>query len=294
MSRFCDGKRVSKSGNTLHTVKYLPERERPKAAFCFHHGLGEHVGRYNTIFQKMADSGIAVFSGDVIGHGKSSGERVYFGSLDQLIEDFACLCQDAKNECDAEYNDPPIPMFIGGHSLGGMIAPLVCLKNQALWAGLLLLSPSLDVEWTFVLRTQAFFGNVLSSLAPKFRVVPKIKTEHLNKDAMKVKEYEEDELVYCGPLPARTANETLKGFSRLSQLKSEFVLPIYAHHGTADRVTLFNATKAFLSGVSSKDVKFIPVENGYHEVLFEEHADSLLQGIIQWIIEHASKNHSRI
>lgn len=48
MSRFCDGKRVSKSGNTLHTVKYLPERVRPKAAFCFHHGLGEHVGRYNT------------------------------------------------------------------------------------------------------------------------------------------------------------------------------------------------------------------------------------------------------
>ena len=37
--------RPSCTGETLFTVKYIPE-QKPKAALCFHHGLGEHIGRY--------------------------------------------------------------------------------------------------------------------------------------------------------------------------------------------------------------------------------------------------------
>jgi len=38
-------KRLGCTGETLFTVKYLPD-QKPKAALCFHHGLGEHIGRY--------------------------------------------------------------------------------------------------------------------------------------------------------------------------------------------------------------------------------------------------------
>lgn len=44
--KYVETSRPSCSGETLFTVKYLPE-QKPKAALCFHHGLGEHVGRYN-------------------------------------------------------------------------------------------------------------------------------------------------------------------------------------------------------------------------------------------------------
>lgn len=157
----------------------------------------------------MADMGIAVFSGDTVGHGKSTGEKAYVQTLECMVNDFDSLCHDAKVYCDDHY-EGGIPMFIGGHSLGGMVAPLTCVLHQEMWSGLLLCSPCMDVEWTPTLRVQAFFGNILASLTPKARIVPKIDLKSLNKDPERVKEYEEDPLNYVGPLPTRTANETLK------------------------------------------------------------------------------------
>ncbi len=45
-----------------------------------------------------------------------------------------------------------LPVFLLGHSMGGLVAALACLRRQDQLAGLLLHSPALDVEWTPVLR----------------------------------------------------------------------------------------------------------------------------------------------
>ena len=45
-----------------------------------------------------------------------------------------------------------LPTFIGGHSMGGLVACLVALRAQDMWAGLLLHSAAIDVEWTPILR----------------------------------------------------------------------------------------------------------------------------------------------
>ncbi len=48
-----------------------------------------------------------------------------------------------------------LPFFLGGGSLGGLIAAHAALRSQAKWAGLVLQSPALDVEWTLVLKCAA-------------------------------------------------------------------------------------------------------------------------------------------
>ncbi len=45
-----------------------------------------------------------------------------------------------------------VPQFLGGHSMGGLVATHAALHNQRRWSGLLLLSPAIDVEWTPMLR----------------------------------------------------------------------------------------------------------------------------------------------
>lgn len=233
----------------------------------------------------MADSGIAVYSGDALGHGKSSGERAYIQELDHLVTDFVSLCDTSREECFKEFGQTP--MFIGGHSLGGLVASRACIQDQSQWNGLLLSSPLLDVEWTLMLRIQAAFSSVLAATVPKLRMVPKVVAKHMNRDPEKVKEYENDGLVYHANLPVRSGSEMLKGFKSFEKERTTFALPIYAHHGTADKVTSYEATKAFVNGASSTDTTFVPVEGGYHEVLFEECGDDIVHGMIEWMLQHS-------
>jgi alpha-beta hydrolase superfamily lysophospholipase len=76
------------------------------------------------------------------------------------VDEFEALCKhaaaDVRSRFPAAAASPP-PMFIAGHSLGGLIAALTCLRDQSAWAGLLVCSPALDVEWSLVLR-QAGLG----------------------------------------------------------------------------------------------------------------------------------------
>lgn len=242
MVRFSKGKLTSSTGDDLITVEYLPD-STPRAVFCFHHGLQEHIGRYSDIFKSMADSGIAVYSFDAIGHGVSGGERALISKFSILVDDFKSVC-DAAAASDAVKSAPSsIPFFIGGHSLGGLVAALTCLKDQSRWKGLLISAPAIDVEWTPILKVQAAIGNLLAAVVPKARIVPATDPKFMNRDPAKVKEYIEDPLNTVGSVAARTANESLKAFRQLGQQSAEVKVPLYAHHGTDDKVTSFNATK---------------------------------------------------
>lgn len=53
---------------------------------------------------------------------------------------------------------------------------------------------------------------------------------------LQIKAMEEDPYNNLGNLRARTANEILKAFSHVSRNESALHLPIYAHHGTRDRL----------------------------------------------------------
>jgi len=68
------------------------------------------------------------------------------------VLDFEAYANYARDDLAQRCQHAPPPMFIGGHSLGGLIAALTCLRDQQRWAGLLVLSAALDVEWTLSLR----------------------------------------------------------------------------------------------------------------------------------------------
>src|SRR5262245_58478445 len=56
------------------------------------HGLGEHVGRYAEVAERLADEGFVVYGNDHRGHGmtaRTSGRQGDFGAggFNQLVED---------------------------------------------------------------------------------------------------------------------------------------------------------------------------------------------------------------
>lgn len=241
MVRVVTGSLRSCIGKDLYTVEYLPD-EVPRAVLCYHHGLQEHIGRYDDIFKTMADAGIAVISFDAIGHGKSGGERGYIPKFNNLIDDFEAVCTAAAGS-EPLVSYPPLPYFIGGHSMGGLVATLTCLRNQSRWAGLLISAPALDMEWTPALRAQALISNLLTRLIPKARIVSAIDPADLNRDPQKCQAYVDDPLNTVGPLYVRTGNEGLQAMKGLRQRWTEVTLPVYAHHGTKDKIVAYSVTK---------------------------------------------------
>ncbi|KAF5826087.1 Alpha/Beta hydrolase protein [Dunaliella salina] len=137
---------------SLYTVQYLPTDRPATANLIWAHGYGEHVGRYQKVFSKIAQAGIAVHSFDAEGHGKSDPgdkkSRAVVWKFKNLVDDMYFVSERLLKESHTEQ----LPTFLGGQSMGGLIQAYAVLQNQAKWAGLILQSAAIDVEWTPILR----------------------------------------------------------------------------------------------------------------------------------------------
>lgn len=99
----------------VYTETWTPESI--KANVVFVHGLGEHIGRYEHVFSKLCESGIRVHSWDQRGFGKSNLNKVWpsahIGDRKTVLEDVAEAIDRAHIE--------GIPLYLYGHSMGGLI-----------------------------------------------------------------------------------------------------------------------------------------------------------------------------
>ncbi len=67
------------------------------------------------------------------------------------MDDFAGLCDYAGQDLAKRYGTAP-PMFLGGHSMGGLTSALTALRDQSRWAGLIMLGPAIDVEFSISVK----------------------------------------------------------------------------------------------------------------------------------------------
>jgi len=110
---------------------WLPENE-PRAVLLIVHGLAEHCGRYMNVVNHFVPLGYAVYGIDHLGHGKSDGKRVY-------VERFNDYTNTLKVYFDMIHGwQPDKPIFLVGHSMGGLISAVYLLDHQAELAGAVL------------------------------------------------------------------------------------------------------------------------------------------------------------
>lgn len=112
----------SNDGMEIFAMKWSPENlQKPKAAVQLAHGYAEHIGRYDAFAGKLAESGIVVYGNDHRGHGKTNGnvgEAICFADeagFDKVIADMRALTEIIQTE------NPAIPLFLFGHSMGSML-----------------------------------------------------------------------------------------------------------------------------------------------------------------------------
>ncbi len=125
---------------------------------------------------------------------------------------------------------PGKPVFLVGHSMGGLIASVYLLEHQNELKGAVLSAPAVKVSETISPAT-IMLGKVLSSILPKAGLLA-LDATTISKDKAVVSAYIHDPLVHTGKVTARLAAEMLSAMQRVTAEAATLQLPILLLQGT--------------------------------------------------------------
>src|SRR5215472_16306666 len=117
-------------GLSIFFRSWHPEKEA-RAVVVIVHGFNSHSGQYGWVAEQFTHAGLAVYALDLRGRGRSDGERFYVENFADDVSDVAHLVDLAKSR------EPGLPVFLLGHSAGGVVSCVYTLEHQAEITGLI-------------------------------------------------------------------------------------------------------------------------------------------------------------
>ncbi|HSN75087.1 MAG TPA: lysophospholipase [Anaerolineae bacterium] len=249
-----------------------PEVE-PRAVVCLVHGLGEHCGRYAHVAATLTDAGYAVLACDQRGHGRSGGKRGFIPSYDALMDDIGLLLTQAKERF------PGKPRFLYGHSLGGNEVINYALRRKPDLAGVISTSPGLRTAFKPP-AVQLTVGRLMNRLWPAFTMPNGLELAALSRDPAVIAAYQADPLVH-DRLSARLGIELLESGEWAIAHAAEFPVPLLLMHGTADRLTSYQASQEFASQAPNCTLKLW--DGLYHETHNEPEKEEVIGFVTDWL-----------
>ncbi|MBP2032950.1 alpha-beta hydrolase superfamily lysophospholipase [Clostridium algifaecis] len=121
-------------GVKLFTQKWFPcDKSKIKGVIQIAHGMGETTNYYREFSENMVKAGFAVYINEARGHGRTAGDisdssyaenAGYMGDdgITWMVEDIKLLTDIIKIE------NPGVPNFLLGHSLGSVLAQIYAYK----------------------------------------------------------------------------------------------------------------------------------------------------------------------
>jgi alpha-beta hydrolase superfamily lysophospholipase len=269
----------TRDGLRLFERRWLPSGE-PRAEVMLVHGIMEHSGRYATTAEILVRHDYAVSAADLRGHGKSDGPRCWIRSFDEYIDDVDEFFDRTIRRSAGK------PVFVFGHSLGGLIAVLWCIRRQRKPQGLILSGPALQVRHQLYpwLRRLAGIGSILF---PRFRLL-RMGGRNISRDPAVVAQFRDDPLVFHGRLPTRTGAEILRAGDLARSQYEQVHTPLLVLHGTDDRVAAVEASQELVQWAQTSDKTLCLYPGLYHEVLSEPEKEQVLADLIRWIDWHVA------
>ena len=264
-------------GTEIYYQYWLPEGD-VKAVILIVHGLAAHSGRYMNVVNHFVPLGYAVYGMDHSGHGRSGGTKSYIDSFDHYLDALSIYFAEVQGWQKGK------PLFLLGHSMGGLIAATFLVDNQDQFRGAILSGPAAKIP-DDVNGVTIAIGKLLSKLLPKAGIIT-LDVEGVSRDPKIVRDYVEDPLTYKGKTPARLAAELLSAMEKLQSNAASISLPLIIIQGGADRLVNPAGAQFLYDTVSSKDKTLKMYEGLYHEVLNEPEKEQVLGDVETWLEQH--------
>ncbi|MBA2661892.1 MAG: alpha/beta hydrolase [Bradymonadaceae bacterium] len=249
-----------------------------RASVALMHGYGEHSSRYNHIAAALVRAGYNVMAIDARGHGRSTGARAHVTRYHDYVSDLAML----KRKLEGRW--PQLPLFVLGHSNGGLIALRYALTQPTRIRGFVVTSPLVAIK-AEIPAAKAFAGTIMSKLWPSFSMPSGLNPDHVCQDSDVVSQYALDPLV-LRVATARWFTETkLAGaelIAKAPQIDQPFLFLVAGNDAIVDPAA---AERAF-HRLGSRDRELEIYPDLFHEILNEKVWPDVVRRIIGWMERH--------
>ncbi len=255
----------------IYTEKHTVEK--PKGIVIISHGIALHSIYYRKLAELLNGGGYSVVLYDLRGHGKSQGKRGDIKSYKHFLDDLNAIIIETKK-------DSNLPIYILGHSMGGVITNVYASLYSNFDGVILLATP-----------TQTPSMGLLSIIPYNLFGFLRIKTDfsddrlsHFppsdNVDPYALKSFT---LRLIGNV-LKTAMKTLK--SNLGNYKHSILII----HGTEDKLVPYKDSEKFYQQIPSKDKTLKLITDGYHNLNHDTVTEEVSREIITWLDKKNAKN----
>ncbi|RCW52145.1 MULTISPECIES: alpha/beta hydrolase [Halanaerobium] len=245
----------------------------PEAVVVIVHGLNEHQGRYDYLTGRFNGEGFNVYRFDNRGHGRSDGAQSYINDFNTYLDDADTIVNIIKKE------NPDLPIFMLGHSMGGFIAAGYGIKYPDKLNGQILTDAA-----TNTLDAFSELNDISLEENPDM-TLPNELGNLISRSEYVVDDYKKDP--YVSEFTTLKLMKVLmdEGIPWLVNNFSEFKYPVLILHGEEDKIVDPVCSEKFYKHISSQDKKLKTYPELYHEILNEKEKEEVIRDIIKWLKE---------
>lgn len=263
-------------------LRYWLAADPQAPVLVFLHGLGAHTGWFIDFGNELNARGLTVFMNDHRGFGRSEGPRGHTRDATVYPRDIAAFLAEVQRR------RPGAPLFLLGHSMGGIFAVHTAVADakdgRGAVRGLILVNPWIK-DVVKVRLTQVVPGLVSGMLGSDTLLVlpPNIAgmtddpraTEMLNADTYWVRNQTRSFLYQVSRM--RLA---------LSGLAPRLRLPVLVIQTEGDTTLSQPATRAFFDRIGSADKTYKTYPRLAHDFEFDRDRSALDDDLADWILRH--------
>ncbi|GAQ79936.1 Lysophospholipase [Klebsormidium nitens] len=306
---------TSVSGTRLHTVRYLPPKNKAPKGFIFlWHGFTDHIGTLAHVAKAYAEAGYAAYGLDFPGHGRSEGLRGYVPSVDQHLADAlryvdaitgvspvpwpvlnSTTEQSATHALQRALGTPDQrwrqvigkPLFLWGQSLGGAMCLRLAIERPHAWDGMVVLAPAISIADDLEPNLQRF-ARYASAVWPTMPVT-KVTHGSGSRNPAVTKWESEDPLRFHGHIRVGSVAAIMGSCRFIMDRLPKIVTPFIVIQGSLDTIVAPRSAKILADRASSGDKTLKMFPHAWHDLVHEPESPEIVDMMLKWVEGRTAK-----
>ncbi|MCP3028312.1 alpha/beta hydrolase [Halobacillus sp. A5] len=223
------------------------------------HGAFEHSGRYNHLVEQLQKDNFEAVIHDLPGQGRTEGLKGHIRSFSDYINKIKEWVEEA---------DDNLPVFLLGHSMGGVIVVRALQTYNLKVNGVILSSPAFAIK-NGAGKPMEAASRLLNYIWPTFRVTRALKPESITKNPEIIARHKKDNLI-IDKVSVRWYNEFQRSINRTFKEIDKFPnLPLLVMQSGDDLIVDPLKTYQWFQEADSSEKSYKEWPGFYHEIFNE-------------------------